>query len=143
MGHLDVLTMGAGDHSWSFTSTAGHLAMEHSSRVSTSFFGVDLDSVGGGRFDRRWLPPAIDRLDTAEEMLRDLEEHTDPELSEQHREDWIQMIRDSGYEAIWMVAWWFVMLLFLVPWGACLVWRWRRMKRLAAGSAEPLARRRI
>ena len=36
------------------------------------------------------------------------------------------------------VAHWFLILLFLVPWAGFLVWRVRRMK---AGSAEPLARR--
>ena len=37
------------------------------------------------------------------------------------------------------IAHWVVMLAFLVAWASLLGWRWRRMKRLAAGSVEPAA----
>jgi hypothetical protein len=39
------------------------------------------------------------------------------------------------------VAHWFLILLFLVPWASFLAWRWRRVKRITAGTAEPPARR--
>ena len=35
---------------------------------------------------------------------------------------------DIGYPT-WAVAHWFIALLFLVPWSACIAWRWRRMRR--------------
>ena len=33
------------------------------------------------------------------------------------------------------IAYWLLILLFLIPWTTFLIWRWRRMKRQAAGSA--------
>jgi hypothetical protein len=37
------------------------------------------------------------------------------------------------------IAYWFLIILFLVPWVSFLAWRWRRMGRLAVGSVEPAA----
>ena len=37
-----------------------------------------------------------------------------------------------GLLTIWNVAYWFLMLLFLLPWSAFLAWRWRRQRKLTA-----------
>ena len=46
---------------------------------------------------------------------------------------------DKGGWTLYL-AHWFIILLFLIPWTAFLIWRWQRMKRHVAGSAEPPAR---
>ncbi|MCW1926268.1 DUF1918 domain-containing protein [Luteolibacter arcticus] len=50
-----------------------------------------------------------------------------------YRERWEQ-ITANGI----VVPHWLLILCFLVPWSAFLIWRGRRMRRLAAGIAEPL-----
>lgn len=53
--------------------------------------------------------------------------------------DWADWWGSLDVYLVISIAHWFLILLFLIPWTAYLLWRSRRMKRLAVEAGEPQA----
>jgi len=155
MSHFDMVKVGVGKSVFSVESMSGELRMEREPLHFFAGWSPEIEiKLGESYFsDRRLFPPAIGRFNRGLESRRAFVEDTgsapdpfadadeDPELRAAELEELaVLQIEISDYMT-WRFAWWFLVLVFLVPWGGWLAWRWRRMKRLSAGSAEPLARR--
>ena len=105
--HYRAIWFHQGAARWQVSFTVGTVAIERMKWVPASAPVRRLGAVATKvpAVDWRHLPPAFER---------------DP---------WRRSGDGVGYPT-WAFAYWFVALLFLIPWWAMLVWRWRRQREL-------------
>jgi hypothetical protein len=156
LNHFDTMKVWVGESVFRVESLNGELWMD---REPLHFFAgwspeIEIEIGSGESYfsDRQWFPPAAGRFNRGLESRRGFVEDTgsapdpfadpdeDPEVARAEREELAAMQIEISDYMTWRFAWWFLVLVFLVSWVSFLAWRWRRMRRLAAGSAEPLAR---
>ena len=105
MNRLDIVRFDLGVDGWEVVSTTGKTSVVRYAEVITGGGIRDIrfsTEAGGG--SNRELKPAFERFEFDE------------------RETMVA----------WMFAYWFLILLFLVPWSAWLFWHWKRERKKAA-----------
>ncbi|MEK7951545.1 hypothetical protein [Luteolibacter soli] len=136
MNHVDTMKLGIGSKYWTVYLSGGRMGIERTSLKSFSgrmLHHFEFSSEERVEFDRRWFPPEIVRADPLAEIAR----MVGRELSVEEREVEVKILRNAGLDSMtWIFAWWFVVLLYAVPWALFLGWRWRRQRDLTEVTVE-------
>ena len=118
VGHLDEVAVAVRSSKVVANCASGEIAVTRYPRKMRGWIPEFESATVNGGFERRWTGPVL--------RIRIVE------------------LPPAGAQLLSLrVGHWFLILLFLVPWVSFLAWRWRRMGRLAAGSAESLERKSV
>jgi hypothetical protein len=140
MSHCDTMKVYLGETCWYIESWGPHFEIERNPLFYSHGWlpGVSIDSDEADRNEPRWFPPAIERFNRGLRIRQEMEQasdNPDPLQDAAERKELIaQQIEISDFMT-WRFAWWFAMVIFLVPWALFLTWRWRRMKTTASSAS--------